>query len=170
MYTSVDGVNHHVSVDGEVTAIGISRIGVALRAPGSYDPNEASDDAALVCRDPTRAKQSFKDECDINVLMERFGMSYQIPAGLRVPTYGDFTGVSDYHSAANAIALAHESFDQLPADVRYRFQNDPGAFVAFCSDEANRSEAVKLGLVPPPPEVVAAAPAASTPVSGDPPK
>ena len=38
---------------------------------------------------------------------------------------------------------------QLPADVRTRFNNDAGALVDFVSDDANRAEAEKLGLVLP---------------------
>ena len=46
----------------------------------------------------------------------------------------------------NMIARAHESFDALPADVRARFGNDPGAFVEFCSDEKNLPAMREMGL------------------------
>jgi Chlamydia-phage Chp2 scaffold (Chlamy_scaf) len=48
----------------------------------------------------------------------------------------------------NAVIAADAAFMQLPADIRTRFNNDAGAFVDFCSDENNRAEAEKLGLVP----------------------
>lgn len=121
-----------------------------LRTAYNYDTNAASDESGLNCQDKTRAQQHFKAECDINTIVQRFGITGMAPTGVRMPTFGDFTGVSNFHEAANAIAQAREAFDTMPASIRSRFRNDPGEFVAFCSDEKNREEAVKLGLVPPP--------------------
>lgn len=136
--------------------------GPFLRAFGNYDVDAASDESGLKCEEPTLAQQHFADECDINTIVRRFGLDGELPVGVRMPTYGDFTGVVDYHSAANAIALANEAFDGLPAVVRARFQNDPALFVDFCSKEENRDEARKLGmLVPDVPGVAPGAPAAA---------
>ncbi|AXH76104.1 MAG: internal scaffolding protein [Microviridae sp.] len=121
---------------------------VFVRTPYNYDVDEASEDSGLTCVEPSLTKQEFKEECDINTIIERFGLAYQMPEGTRMPTYGDFTGLDSYHEAMNAIAQAGESFDVLPASVRARFQNNPGQFVDFVLDEKNREEAVKLGLVP----------------------
>ena len=82
--------------------------------------------------------------------MERFGLTGELPTDVRMPQYADFEQAFDYHTAMNAVVAARESFDQMPAHVRARFNNDPAAFVDFCADESNRDEAVKLGLVPPP--------------------
>lgn len=107
------------------------------------DPVRTSD---LECRDPSLAQQNFKDDCDINVLMERFKVTGVMPAGVRVPTYGDFTGVSDYRSAVEAVMRASDQFMSLPANVRSRFDNDPQKFLEFCADPANKDEAIRLGL------------------------
>ena len=120
-----------------------------LRTPYNYDTMEASDASALECLDPSLAQQHAKDETDINTIVRRFGLTGELPAGVRAPQYGDFTSATDYHTAMNAVIAANESFMQLPADVRTRFNNDAGAFVDFCSDENNRAEAEKLGLVLP---------------------
>lgn len=122
---------------------------IFLRSAYNYDVDEASRASALACDDPSLAQQSFKDECDLNVLMERFGQGYQVPPGVVAPSFGDFTGATNYHDMMNVIAVANEAFDLLPAAVRERFVNDPGQFVAFCSDEANRAELDKLGLLEP---------------------
>lgn len=124
---------------------------VFLRTAYNYDMNAASDESALVCLDPTMAQQSAKDECDINTIVKRFGLTGQLPSGVRMPSYGDFTGLSDFQSALDAVRSAAESFQEMPADVRSRFQNDPALFVDFCSRLENRAEAIKLGLVPPDP-------------------
>jgi len=88
------------------------------------------------------------EEADINTIMERFGRTGELVAPVRLPQYGDFSGVTDYHSAMNAVIEAQASFDSLPANIRARFENDPGQFVEFCLDDKNRDEAVRLGLVP----------------------
>ena len=88
---------------------------------------------------------------------------------MRAPQYGDFTDAMDYHSALNAVIAADAAFMELPASVRARFSNDAGAFVAFCSDPANRAEAEALGLVMPSPGTVAAPAAGGPGVSETPP-
>lgn len=122
---------------------------VFLRTPYNYDVNEASDASSLVCEDPSLAQQHAKDECDINTIVRRFGLTGELPNGVRAPTYGDFTDAVDYHTAMNAVLAADAAFMQLPADIRTRFNNDAGAFVDFVSDDNNRAEAEKLGLVLP---------------------
>lgn len=118
-----------------------------LRTPYNYDRNKASDESALKCKDPSLAKQSFKEECDINTIVERFAITGELPTNVRMPTYDDFTGVTDFHTAMNAIAKANEAFDAMPANVRARFHNDPAEFVDFCSSKDNLEEAKRLGLV-----------------------
>lgn len=124
-----------------------------LRTPYNYDTIAASNESGLHCEDATLAQQQFKDECDINNIMEKFGMTGLIPQTPLEPKYGDFSGVSDYHSALNAIIAASEQFDALPAQLRSRFDNDPANLIDFMSNEDNRDEAVKLGLVDPNPVV-----------------
>lgn len=121
-----------------------------VKLKASYDDFDAeSVRTGLLCEDVSLAKQSFAAEVDINTIVRRFGLSGELPSDVRAPVYADFEGPFDFHSAMNAIAQAREAFECLPADVRTRFQNDPGQFVDFCSDEANRAEAEKLGLVVP---------------------
>lgn len=139
---------------------------VFLRTEFNYDIARASElsaqAAGLDFREADgKAHQSFKDECDINTIVRRFGLSGELPSAARAPTYEDFTEVLDFQSAMNAVIAAEESFMLMPADVRARFRNDPGQFVDFCSDSKNRDEAIKLGLVFQGPAPPAAAPAAA---------
>lgn len=137
--------------------------GPFLRSSFNYDRNLAGDDSGLDCRDPSLAKQSFVEECDINTIVRRFGVSGQLPVGVRTPSYADFEAVFDFHSAMIAIAQAGEAFDKMPGDVRARFHNSPQEFLEFCETEGNREEMRRLGLVVPEPAVVAPiAPAASS--------
>lgn len=120
---------------------------VILRSMFNYDTDAVSVETGLFCEDPTLAQQQFKDECDINVILERFNVTGQLPVTPLQPQFGDFSGISDYQTALNAVLDAQESFDALPARVRERFANDPAAFVDFCLDEANRDEMQALGLL-----------------------
>jgi len=121
---------------------------IFIRTAYNYDADEVSNETGLVCPEPTMAQQQFREEADINTIMERFGRTGELVAPVRLPQYGDFSGVTDYHSAMNAVIEAQASFDSLPANIRARFENDPGQFVEFCLDDKNRDEAVRLGLVP----------------------
>lgn len=120
---------------------------VFIRSPYNYDRDAVSDETGLSCPEPTLAQQQFREEADINTILERFGRTGEVIAPARLPQYGDFVDVTDYHSAMNAIIQAQDSFDSLPAKLRARFDNDPGKFVEFCLDDNNRQEAIALGLV-----------------------
>jgi len=135
-----------------------------LRTPYNYNRDDASNESGLECLDPTMAQQQFREECDINTIMERFGRTGELIAPIRMPQYGDFDGVNDYHSAMNAIVEAQSAFDQLPAKLRARFSNDPAEFVEFCTNEENRDEAIRLGLVQAP--IQAPAPVSEPSVDG----
>jgi len=101
--------------------------------------------------EPSMAQQHFKDECDINQIMARYqrtGILTENPGSLR-PLFGDFSNVSDFQSAQNAILDVHDSFMTLPSNIRARFNNDPGYLLEFLSKEENRDEAISIGLVNP---------------------
>lgn len=117
-----------------------------LRTPYNYDTNAASDESSLVCLEPTKAQQHFKDECDINYVLNNFGIDALSVSPLQ-PRYGDFSDVVDYHSALNAVIAAEDEFMALPAKIRSRFDNDPAKLIDFLENPANREEAESLGLV-----------------------
>lgn len=105
----------------------------------------------LMNDEPSMAQQHFKDECDINQIMARYqrtGILTENPGSLR-PLFGDFSNVSDFQSAQNAILDVHDSFMTLPSNIRARFNNDPGYLLEFLSKEENRDEAISIGLVNP---------------------
>ncbi|WNK14940.1 MAG: internal scaffolding protein [Microvirus sp.] len=119
-----------------------------IRSANNYDAFEASNETGLKCEDISLAQQHQKEEADINTIIRRFGISGQLPTNVRMPTYGDFTDVTNYHEALTAVKEAENSFMAMPAYIRERFGNNPEKFVEFCSDDANYDEAIKLGLVP----------------------
>lgn len=116
-----------------------------------------------VNNEPSLTIQSEKDSCDINKIVSRFSnkrkdikriaqdliMTPYVRSGS--PQYGDFASVPlNYQDALEMVQNADSSFQELPSALRKRFDNNPGLFLEFIADEANRDEAVKLGLVPAP--------------------
>lgn len=103
--------------------------------------------------EPTLTQQHMAEECNINTIVKRFGVTGMLPQAGKLPTYGDFTGIWDYQSALNAMQDADNVFNALPADIRKRFNNNPAEFVDFCSDSANIDELRSMGLANPAPDV-----------------
>ena len=118
-----------------------------VRNPYNYDMDKVSSETGLKCDDISLAQQHMKDECDINVIVERFGVTGSLPVKAIEPSYRDFSGVSDYHTALNKIKAAEAEFMALPAKLRARFDHDPNALLNFLENEQNRNEAIELGLI-----------------------
>lgn len=126
---------------------------VFLRSGFNYDMDRASEEEGLKCEDETRTQQQFKEECDINTIVERFGVTGELPQGVRVPEQGEFADdVNDYQTALNKLIEADDAFMQMPAKIRAEFQNDAGKFVEFVSDKANLAKMREWGLAKPEPE------------------
>lgn len=117
-----------------------------VRSAYNYDTMAASNESGLDCQDDSLAQQHFRDDCDINVIVNTFVRTGELPDPRVMPQFGDFSGVRDFHSALNQVLEAQEAFLQLSPQVRARFNNDPGALIDFLNDDANYDEAVKLGL------------------------
>lgn len=101
--------------------------------------------------DTDRTKQSFKDECDINVIMRRYAATGQVDhLNQRSPMYGEIPA-TDFMAAMQLVVEAKHQFDALPSAVRDRFANDPARLLAFLENPENRAEGEKLGLIVPKP-------------------
>jgi phage internal scaffolding protein len=101
----------------------------------------------LHCEDASLAQQHFKEECDINTILQKFNITGLLPEQTLSPRYGDFTGIGDYHTAMNRVIAVQEEFEALPAQIRARFENDQQQLIEFLDNSENRPEAEKLGLV-----------------------
>jgi len=122
-------------------------------------------DESAISFDPAegRTKSDMADACDINKILGKFRtQGFVAHLNSKTPVYGDFSDSVDYQTALDMVMKAQAEFDALPARLRARCENDPGKFVDFASDPANREELVELGLeVPAPAEpapVVTASP------------
>ena len=126
-----------------------------FRTAYNYDLDEASNASAVHFPEPTLCVQSQAEDTDINTIVRRFGLTGELPTGVRAPEYGDFVGTTDYTSALAIIREADEAFYAMPAEVRSRFNNQPAAFLDFLDNPLNRDEALSLGLVFQPQEPLA---------------
>ena len=113
----------------------------------AYDGVRVDTDDVFFPADAVGAKQSFKAECDINNIVKSFNprtgeFSHM---ALTAPIFGDVTDL-DFRQMMEMITNAQAEFNQLPAEVRARFGNDPHEFVSFCQDPGNLPELEKLGL------------------------
>lgn len=107
-------------------------------------------------KDKPLTQQSAKDECDINVIIERIKRGADVPSTqTEPPRYADFTQVpTDLRECLEVVRRADDLFMSLDAKVRRRFDNDPALMLDFLNDSKNRAEAVELGLVEAPKAVV----------------
>lgn len=118
---------------------------VLIRKPYQNNPDEG-----VTFTEPSMAQQQFKDECDINTIVNRYKVTGALPNAHDPNTamYGDFTALpADYLEAQELIMKAGESFAELPSALRKRFDNDPINLLQFLADPANLPESIELGLI-----------------------
>lgn len=107
--------------------------------------------AGFRSKEPSLTQQQFKDEADINYIIKMYDSSGVYPGATgatpREPMYGDFTDLPENaQEAYNQIIEAKNNFNQLPLEIRQRFNYDPSAFLDFVQNPANMKELVSLGL------------------------
>nr|QJB19366.1 MAG: internal scaffolding protein [Microvirus sp.]QJB19619.1 MAG: internal scaffolding protein [Microvirus sp.] len=117
-----------------------------IRSPFNYDMFLASDESALLCRDPSLTQQQFAAESDINNIVDTFMKTGHLPDPVSMPQYVDYEGIFDFQSAMNVVRQADENFMRMDAKVRARFHNSPQEFLEFFANPANQDEAIRLGL------------------------
>lgn len=98
---------------------------------------------------PGKTKQSFAAQVNVNNIVARYHKTGMLDHVRENPgIFADVSQIDDYPGMVAKLRFAQESFEQLPSALRKRFRNDPAELIAFVSDDSNRDEAVKLGLVP----------------------
>lgn len=115
------------------------------------DCQAVKEDEARKIADPSGrqnqgAKQSFADDCDINVIIargQRAGQIGQAPQ-LGPENFPDLAGPQSFLEALEIVEKAEQTFLALPAAVRAECQNRPDIFLEKAQDAA---WAAKHGLV-----------------------
>ncbi len=93
------------------------------------------------------AKQSMRDECDVNLIVAQFtktGFLTHVSSG--VPSFVDVSEMTDYRSAIEQVRSVEAYFAGLPAGVRSRFRNDAVEFMEYLESGASEEDLKALGL------------------------
>lgn len=98
-----------------------------------------------VSGEPSRTKQEFKKEVDINEIVARMRKGIQPPAWMTsaTPRYGDFTNLpASFQEAYEIVAKGEEAFRGLPLEFRRALDHDPRNL-----DKAPRELYEQFGLI-----------------------
>jgi len=100
-----------------------------------------------------KAKQSMKDECDINNIVAKYERTGQITHIARAEPRFGFCPALDFREALALVQAARDSFMDLPSKARKFFDHDPAKFMEYLESSPKLEELRELGLAK---EVVAA--------------
>lgn len=106
----------------------------------------------IVFTEPSITQQHFKDETMIDNILQKYAETGFLtdPFSPKRPIqFGDFSGVTDFQTAQNAVARATEYFESLPSHIRASFSNSPSEFLHALNDPEQRSKLEDLGFVAP---------------------
>lgn len=124
-----------------------------VRTKFNYHTDEHSQATGLYTAQPGeedydgKTQQNFKEECDINTIVNNFLKTGQLPENVRLPSYIDYEGVFDFQTAMNTALQAEEAFMELPAPLRAEFDNNPQRFLEYATNPANREDMLARGLL-----------------------
>jgi phage internal scaffolding protein len=92
-------------------------------------------------------EQAHKKECDVNLIIRKYDRTGLISHISKIEgVFGNMSGI-DFKTAQDKIINAQNMFNQLPAEIRKRFENSPEGLLEFMDNSENRAEAIELGLI-----------------------
>lgn len=117
-----------ITEDGEIVDVNcedcVTGIIPFFKTPYNHDTTAESNRTGLKCEDPSRTDQSFKEESDINTVMERIKQGAQPPVPLP-EHFGDAFAIPTLLEARTRIAESNAAFYNLAPKIREEFLNDP---------------------------------------------
>jgi len=93
-------------------------------------------------------QQQFKDDCDVNIILKRIMrnpsemLRYQNNQGI----FADVSEAPSYQEAMQTVINANNSFMELPAEMRLKFDNNPQKLLDYLADDKNKEESYQLGI------------------------
>lgn len=104
----------------------------------------------IIFKEPTMTVQSEKDNCDINVIMNRYatcGTPLPYRTDVVQPVYADVSELGDYMENYQRCKQAEEMFNNLPSALRKELDNNPANLLPFIQDEKNKERCYEYGLL-----------------------
>lgn len=120
-----------------------------LKPRTAYNARGEKFPGLIFADDEGMTQQHFKDECDINSIVNRYVKTGVLEHQAAIePHYADLSEIpTDLQSAYEAVYRAEAAFMDLPSDIRKSLNNDPSRLSQWLSDPSNRETAIKAGLI-----------------------
>jgi len=97
-----------------------------------YETDYDSSVHGIDCSQDGMTHQSFKDECDINSILNSWNKTGELGhVNTYEGSYLDLTHVHDYQKSLELVMNAENAFADLDAKIRAKFDNDPAKLLAF---------------------------------------
>lgn len=98
----------------------------------------------------SKTQQHPKDEVNVNRILDKYRETGLVShVATRAAQYGDFSDVGTFQDVIHKVQAAQDLFDQIPSDIRKKFDNDPAKFIEFCSNPDNIDDLREMGLAVP---------------------
>ena len=92
-------------------------------------------------------EQSHKRETDINFILKDYAKTGFIKHAKEHEGEYDDISVQDFNNAMFIVAEAQNMFNELPAEYRQKFNNNPADFLNFVQDPSNKEQMEKMGIL-----------------------
>lgn len=100
------------------------------------------------CSEPQITDQSFKSQCDINVIMAQYAKTGMLPNQITIPPeFRDNTNTPSLEDAHNIVKGALNAFNSLPLDLRKLMDHNPQNLENFIADPNNGDFLRKHGIL-----------------------
>lgn len=110
--------------------------------------HELRRDVSIDCSSPILTDQSYKNECDINVIMANYAKTGLMSHVTTLqPHYTDNTIIPSLEAAYDIVNAAENAFFELPPDIRKLMDNDPSQLENFIANPDNVQILLKNGIL-----------------------
>lgn len=99
-----------------------------FKTPFNHDTNFESDRTGTLCREESMTKQEFRDEVDINTIINRFLKTGEPPPMPLPEHFVDITSRLSFKEISEELAAANAAFYKLPARIREQSNNSPSTW------------------------------------------
>lgn len=130
-----------------------------VRVYSAFDPPPEDETNTVRCtQEEKRTVEDTTRATDLAYQLRHLHSVSVLPVVGREGVYSDVSEIGDFRQALETVRAAEEMFMMQPAALRERFKNDPQELLAFVMDDANKAEAIELGLIEAPPALPAVIP------------